>query len=99
MAAEVYSTDSLNRELERVERELADLDPDWAAGQRPQREREERLRRFGLAWSAPGAVGRDPAGFVGEALDLALQALDLDDAQREQAALEVERMLWNRADR
>jgi hypothetical protein len=98
LAAEVYSVDALDRELERVERELAHDDPDYLAHQRRQREREDRLHRFQLAWSTPGAVGRDPAAFVGEALDLALQVLDLDDQQREGAALEVERLLWARAD-
>jgi hypothetical protein len=97
--AELYSVDALDRELERVERELAEHDPGWAADQQRRRTHEQQLQRFQVRWSGPGEVRRNPAGFVGEALDLCLQGLDLDDAQREQAALEVERLLWNRADR
>jgi hypothetical protein len=95
--AEVYSVGALDRELERLTAELAADDPEWAGRERRQRDREQMIERLRTAWSTLGRVRLDPAGFVGDALDLALQLLDLDDQEREAAAVEVERLLWERA--
>jgi DNA-binding Lrp family transcriptional regulator len=95
--AEVYSVDALDRELERVTAELAEQDPEWGEQERRRQDLDRRLVRFRGEWSTPGRVITDPAGFVGEALDLALQLLDMDDPAREQVAVEVERLLWDRA--
>ena len=95
--AEVYSVGALDRELQRLTDELAGLDPEWGEQERRRQDVDRRLGRLRDAWSSPGRVAGDPAGFVGDALDLALQLLDLDDPQREAAAVEVERLLWDRA--
>jgi Sigma-70, region 4 len=90
--AEVYSVGALERELERLDAELAELDPDAASHDRRRHDVDQRLGRLRADWSSPGRVEADPGGFVGDALALALDALDLDDQAREQAALEVERL-------
>jgi hypothetical protein len=95
--AEVYSVSALERELERLDAELAELDPDAATHDRRRQDLDRHLGRLRADWSTPGRVEADPAGFVGDALDLALQLLDLDNTQREAAAVEVERLLWERA--
>jgi hypothetical protein len=94
--AEVYSVDALDRQLERLNAELAEQDPQWAAHERRRHDRDQALDRFRAAWSTPGQVARDPARFVGDGLALLLEALDLDDAQREAAAAEVEHFLQSR---
>jgi hypothetical protein len=91
--AEMYSVDALDRELERIQAELADQDPGWADRERRQRQREQAIERFRVAWSTPGRARSDPASLLGEGMELALQLLDLDDTDREAAALEVERLL------
>ena len=93
LAAEVYSVEALDRELERIQAELAADDPEWADRQRRQRDRERTVERFRVAWSTPGRARSDPAGLLGEGMELALQLLDLDDTDREAAAVEVERLL------
>jgi hypothetical protein len=90
--AEVYSISALDRELERVTAELAEQDPEWGKQERRRQDLDRRLGRLRADWSTPGRVITDPGGFVGDALALALDALDLDDQAREQAALEVERL-------
>jgi hypothetical protein len=94
--AEVYSLDALDRELERVTAELAELDPDGAAGERRRQDLARRHDRFRAAWSAPGQITRDPARFVGDGLALLLEGLDLDDPARDAAVLEVEAFLLSR---
>jgi hypothetical protein len=97
--AGVYSVDALDRELERVQQQLAQQDPEWGERERRQRQHEQAVDRFRADWSTSGKVVRDPARFVGDGLALLLEGLDLDDAQREAAALEVERLLWSGVDR
>jgi hypothetical protein len=94
--AEAYSTDALDRELERVNAELAEQDPDWAEHERRRQDLDRRHAQFRVAWSTPGQVARDPAAFVGDGLALLLEGLDLDDRARQAAAVEVERFLWTR---
>jgi hypothetical protein len=90
--AEVYSADALEREIERVQAELAEQDPEWGQQERRRQDLDRRLGRLRIDWSTSGRVITDPGGFVGDALALPVDALDLDDQAREQAALEVERL-------
>jgi hypothetical protein len=97
--AKVFTLDQVDARIDELTAQLAADNPDWAADQRREQELQERLRRFRLTWSTPRQAARDPARFVGDGLALLLEGLDLDDTQREAAALEVERLLWSRADR
>jgi hypothetical protein len=99
MQAEVYSVDALTREIEQVERELAENDPEWAAGQQRRRDHEQQLQRFTARWSGPGEVRRNSADFIAEGLALLLDGLDLDDQQREGTVLEVESYLLGQVSR
>jgi hypothetical protein len=94
--AEVYSLDALDRQLEQLNAELAEQDPQWAEHERRRQDLDRRLTRFRVTWSTPGQVVRDLAGFVGDGLALLLEGLDLADDQREAAAVEVERFLLSR---
>jgi hypothetical protein len=90
---ELYSLDSLDRQLERLNAELAEQDPEWAEHERHRQDLDRRLTQFRAEWSTPGQVARDPTRFVGDGLALLLEALDLPDDQREAAAVEVEHFL------
>jgi Winged helix-turn-helix DNA-binding len=91
------SIDLLDAQIRELEDQLAADDPDWDGRERRQRDLDAKVQQLRQAWSTSSRVRLDPAGFVGDALDLALQLLDLDDQEREAAAVEVERLLWERA--
>jgi hypothetical protein len=94
--ARVLTIDQIDARIGELQALLAAEDPDWRTGQQQQ---EERRRRFRLAWSTPGAVRRNPTGFVGDGLALLLEGLDLDDQERQAAGLEVEAFLLGRVPR
>jgi hypothetical protein len=91
--ARVMTVDQMDVRIEELENLLATDDPDYAAEQRHQREREALVERFRAKWSTPGQARRDPLGIVGEGLDLALALLNLSTEEREAVELEVERAL------
>ena len=94
--AEVYSVGALDRQLEQLTAELAADDPGWGEQERRRQDLDRRLVGFRTAWSTPGQITRDPAGFVGDGLALLLEGLDLDDQAREAAVVGVERFLMSR---
>jgi hypothetical protein len=94
--ARVLTIDQIDARIGELQAQLGAEDPDYYASQQRQRDRETRLKQFTARWSRPGEVRRDPAGFVGNALELGLQLLDLDDQEREAAGLEVETLLLGR---
>jgi hypothetical protein len=91
--AKVWTVDQMDARIGELETLLAADDPEW--GQREQARASQALAadRFRLAWSRPGLVAGDPAGFVAEGLALLLDSLDLDDQAREVAAAAVEQAL------
>jgi hypothetical protein len=95
--AQVHSVDQLDMQIAELENLLAVEDPDYAAGERRRKDRDARIERFRLEWSRPGRAQRDPAGLLGQGMELALHLLDLSDAEREAAAVEVEALLMRGA--
>lgn len=91
--ARVMTGDQMDDRIAELENLLAVDDPNWAATQRRQQERDALVERFRLKWSSPGQALRDPAGLAGEGLDLAIALLDLPADQKEAVELEVERVL------
>jgi hypothetical protein len=88
------TVDGIDREVARLEEELAALDPTYSADKQRQEAAARDLRAFRTRWQQPGRRPLvDVAGFIAEALDLALGQLDLDDDEREQVAVEIEHYL------
>lgn len=102
--AEVYSVGALERELERLQGELADLDPEWGDREARQRAREQATERFRRAWAASDDPLRpaanplaDVAGFVAASLELGVLLLSLDSNAEEALAAAVELWLMERS--
>jgi Homeodomain-like domain len=88
-----FTVDLIDARIAELTALLGADDSDGMVRQQRQRDREQQFRS---RWSTPGAVARDPAGFVGNALELGLQLLNLDDQEREAAGLDVETLLLGR---
>jgi Sigma-70, region 4 len=58
------SIDLLDAQIRELEDQLAADDPDWDGRERRQRDLDAKVQQLQRAWSTPGRVGLDPAGFV-----------------------------------
>jgi hypothetical protein len=88
------TVDAIDREIERIERELATLDAGYLADKQRRDGAARDLSTFRTRWQQPGHRPlADVAGFIADALELALGQLDLDPAEREQLADTIERFL------
>jgi hypothetical protein len=91
------TVDVIDREIERVERELAALDPDYPADKQRRDAAARELSAFRTRWQESGHRPlADVAGFIADALELALGQLSLEPAEQEQMAGALERFLWQR---
>jgi hypothetical protein len=90
------TVDEIDREVVRLEQELTDLDPTYAADKQRQVAAARDLAAFRTRWTRPGyRPAADPGGFVADALEVALGQLGLDPDEQEQTVAAVER-LWAR---
>jgi hypothetical protein len=89
-----FTLDQLDAEIRALEAQLADADPAYPDARRREQERARDLAAFRARWrDASHRPLVDVAAFIGEALALAVDLLDLDDEERERTATEVEHYL------
>jgi hypothetical protein len=88
------SVSAVDQELQRLEAELADLDPAYLADKQRGQAAASALAAFRTQWTRPGnPPAGDPAAFVADALEMALAQLRLDPDEEERTVGAVEQLL------